>query len=236
MAFWLRMKIWAVGFSHSNMFLRWLFAFSRRKKIGYSSFEQCALLALKFPRQLQKEILMLKYKVKFDVIGDEWRTDRHRKGCSSCRVSPRVEFLKRFWTKRTHIPRATRFVFSLLKSSTVLWGKGVFFFYWDTCDSPVIRCLCFLVVFYFSSATKWKNCAIVPVAIEPSTPWQLTVIQWGVHMLITHVILMMIDVVIHRQGWVTWRTTRFSLIKLFYQPCFISTCLDRSLGALWRKR
>ena len=123
------MKIWAVSFSHSNVFLRWLFAFSRRKKIGYSSFEPCALLALKFPRQLQKEILMLKYKVKFDVIGDEWRTDRHRKGCSSCRVSPRVEFLKRFWTKRTHIPRTTRYVFSLLKSSTVLWRKGVFFLF-----------------------------------------------------------------------------------------------------------
>ena len=24
------MKIWAVGFSHSNVFIRWLFAFSRR--------------------------------------------------------------------------------------------------------------------------------------------------------------------------------------------------------------
>ena len=128
------MKIWDVGFSHSNVFLRWLFAFSRRKKIGYSSFEPCALLALKFPRQLQKEILMLKYKVKFDVIGDEWRTDRHRKGCSSCWVSPKVEFLKRFWTKRTHIPRTTRYVFSLLKSSTVLWRKGVFFLF--RCGPP----------------------------------------------------------------------------------------------------
>ena len=34
--------------------------------------------------------------------------------------------------------------------------------YWDTCGSPVIKCLCFFVVFFFSSATKWKNCAIVP--------------------------------------------------------------------------
>ena len=120
------MKIWDVGFSHSNVFLRWLFAFSRRKKIGDSSFKPCAW---KFPRQLQRESLMPKYKVQFDVIGNEWRTDRHRKGCSSCRVSPKVEFLKRFWTKRTHIPRATRFVFSLPKSSTVLWGKGVFFLF-----------------------------------------------------------------------------------------------------------
>ena len=43
----------------------------------------------------------------------------------------------------------------------------VFFFtcvyYWDTCSSPFIKCLCFFVVFFFfSSATKWKNCAIVP--------------------------------------------------------------------------
>ena len=35
-------------------------------------------------------------------------------------------------------------------------------YYWDTCGSPVIKRLCFFVVFFFSSATKWKNCAIVP--------------------------------------------------------------------------
>ena len=29
-------------------------------------------------------------------------------------------------------------------------------YYWDTCGSPVIKCRLF-----FSSATKWKNCAIV---------------------------------------------------------------------------
>ena len=30
--------------------------------------------------------------------------------------------------------------------------------YWDTCGSPVIKCLCYFVVFFFffSSATKWK--------------------------------------------------------------------------------
>ena len=37
-------------------------------------------------------------------------------------------------------------------------------------------------------------------------------------MLITCVILMMIDVVMHRQGRVTWRTTRYLDIKLFCQP------------------
>ena len=46
---------------------------------------------------------------------------------------------------------------------TLLTGSS---FYWDTCGSPVIKCLCFFVVFFFflffSSATKWKNCAIVP--------------------------------------------------------------------------
>ena len=64
------------------------------------------------------------------------------------------------------------------------------------------------------------------MVIGPSTPWQLTVIQWGVHMLITRVILMMIDVVIHGQGRVTWQTTRFLVIKLFCQSFCISTCLD----------
>ena len=47
-------------------------------------------------------------------------------------------------------------------------------------------------------------------------------------MLITRVILMMIDVVMHGQGRVTWRTTRFLLIKtllsailyLFWGCCF----------------
>ena len=34
--------------------------------------------------------------------------------------------------------------------------------YWDTCGSPVIKCLYFFVVYFFSSAAKWKNCAIVP--------------------------------------------------------------------------
>ena len=64
------------------------------------------------------------------------------------------------------------------------------------------------------------------MVIGLSTPWQLTVIQWSVHMLITRVILMMIDVVMHGQGRVTWRTTRFLLIKLFCQSFCISTCLD----------
>ena len=50
-------------------------------------------------------------------------------------------------------------VFTLLRS---VIGQhktpSLFFFYRDTCGSPV---LCFLSPF-FSSATKWKNCAIVP--------------------------------------------------------------------------
>ena len=51
-------------------------------------------------------------------------------------------------------------------------------------------------------------------------------------MLITCVILMMIDVVMHRQGRVTWRTTgrikriRIWRIKLFCQSFYISTYLD----------
>ena len=38
----------------------------------------------------------------------------------------------------------------------VLWT-----FYWDTFGSSVINAFVFLS-FFFSSATKWKNCAIVP--------------------------------------------------------------------------
>ena len=88
--------------------------------------------------------------------------------------------------------------------------------YWDTCDSPVIKCLCFFV-FFFPPPQNGKITQQYPVVIGPSTPWQPTVIQWGVHMLTTRVILMMIDVVMHGQGRVTWRTTRFLLMKLFCQ-------------------
>ena len=36
-------------------------------------------------------------------------------------------------------------------------------FYWDTCGSPAIKRLCFFChPFFFSSTTKWTNCAIVP--------------------------------------------------------------------------
>ena len=46
------------------------------------------------------------------------------------------------------------------------WFRDTFPVYWDTGGSPVIKCLCFSVVFFsfffFSSATKRKNCAIVP--------------------------------------------------------------------------
>ena len=45
-------------------------------------------------------------------------------------------------------------------------------------------------------------------------------------MLITRVILIMMDVIMHGQGRVTWRTTRFLLIKLFYRSFCIWTCLD----------
>ena len=84
----------------------------------------------------------------------------------------------------------------------------------------------FFVVFFFPPPLDGKNEEWYPVVIGPSAPWQLTVIQWGVHMLITRAILMMIDVVMHGQGRVTWRTTRFLLIKLFCQSFCISTCLD----------
>ena len=116
---------------------------------------------------------------------------------------------------------------------------------------PLFFCRLF---FFFFPATKWKNYAIVPRghwalntmttncdpmrcshadhACYPSTLWQLTVIQWGVHMLITGVILMMID---------DWRChaqtgpghmTNHSLVSCFvFQRNWL-----RSPGALWRKR
>ena len=64
--------------------------------------------------------------------------------------------------------------------------------------------------------------------LHNSTQWSLGNLLWsnegeGVHMLIMCVILMMTDIVMHRQGWVTWWTTRFLLIKLLCQPfciCF----------------
>ena len=51
-------------------------------------------------------------------------------------------------------------------------------------------------------------------------------------MLITSVILMMIDVVMHGQGRVTWRTTKFLLSVILYFNVFGL----RSHGALRRKR
>ena len=88
--------------------------------------------------------------------------------------------------------------------------------YWDTCGSPVIKCLCFSVVFFFSSATKWKNCAIVPSghwALNTMTtncdPMRVKVFTYW-----SRVILMMTDVAMHGEGRVTWRTTRFLLKTL----------------------
>ena len=94
--------------------------------------------------------------------------------------------------------------------------------------------LLFCRLFFFPSATKWKN---YPEVIGPSKPWQLTVIQWGVHMLITRVILMMIDVDIHGQGRVTWRITWYLLIKSLSSILLYFNVFGlRSPGALWRER
>ena len=123
---------------------------------------------------------------------------------------------------------------------------------------PLFFCPLFSFFFFFSSATKWKNCAIVPRvhwalntmttncdpmrrshadhACYPSTPWQLTVIQWGVHMLITRVILMMIDVVMHRQI----QNPVFFCVQCYYvkyclRNCFVtgfpSSRLEKKLNA-----
>ena len=74
---------------------------------------------------------------------------------------------------------------------------------------------------FFSSATKWKNCAIVP-----SGHWALNtmttncdIMRVQVFTCWSRVILMMIDVVIHGQGRVTWRTPWF-LLKTFFCQSF----------------
>ena len=56
----------------------------------------------------------------------------------------------------------------------------------------------------------------------------------SVHMLITCVMLMMIDVVMQGQGRVTWRTMRFLLIKLFCQPfCICSGVVVLAMEVQW---
>ena len=55
-------------------------------------------------------------------------------------------------------------------------------------------------------------------------------------MLITRVILLMIDVVMNKQGRVTWRIARFLLIKILWSVILYFNIFGlRSPGALWRK-
>ena len=87
--------------------------------------------------------------------------------------------------------------------------------YWDTCGSPVIKCLCF--GFFFPPPQKGENCAIVP-----SGHWALNTMTTNcdpmrvkVFTCWSRVILMMIDVVMHGQVRVTWRTRDFCLENSF---------------------
>ena len=68
----------------------------------------------------------------------------------------------------------------------------------------------FFVVFYFSSATKWKNCAIVP-----SGHWALNTMTTNCDprrvKVFTCITLMMIDFVTHGQGRVTDEPRDFCL-------------------------
>ena len=106
--------------------------------------------------------------------------------------------------------------------------------YWDTCGSPVIKHLCFFFVFFFFLCHKMEK-------LHNSTQWSLGNKLWSnegecVHMLIMCVILMMTDIVMHRQGWVTWWTTRFLLIKLLCQPfciCFGVVVLAMEVLHFW---
>ena len=112
------------------------------------------------------------------------------------------------------------FIFGRGRTQIPWWACLFDSHYWDTCGSPVIKCLCFSVVFSFSSATKWKICAIVP-----SGHWALNTMTTNcdqmrvkVFTYWSRVILMMTDVVMHGESRVTWRTTRFLLKTLFCQP------------------
>ena len=104
------------------------------------------------------------------------------------------------------------------------------FHYWDTCGSPVIKCLCFFVVFFFSSATKWKNCAIVP-----SDHWALSTMTTNCDprrvKKFTCITLMMIDVVTPGQGRVTDEPRDFCFLNSFVSHfVFVLGLL------LWRRR
>ena len=99
-------------------------------------------------------------------------------------------------------------------------------FYWNTCGSPVIKCLCFFVIFFFSFATKWKNCAIVP-----SGHWAFNTMTTNCDPMrcshADHACYLDDDWRCHAQtgpGHMT--NTRFLLIKLFCRSFCISTCLD----------
>ena len=116
--------------------------------------------------------------------------------------------------------RVKSFIFGRGRTQIPWWACLFDSHYWDTCGSPVIECLCFFVVSFFSSATKWKNCAIVP-----SGHWALNTMTTNcdpmrvkVFTCWSRVILMMIDVVMHGQDRVTWRTPRFLLKTFFCQP------------------
>ena len=71
--------------------------------------------------------------------------------------------------------------------------------------------------------------------MAPTCDWMIKIVKVNnlhLNMLITRVILMMIDVVIHGQGRVTWRITGFLLIKLFGQFFCISTYLDWNVATI----
>ena len=94
-------------------------------------------------------------------------------------------------------------------------------YYWDTCGSPVIKCRLF-----FSSVTKWKNCAIVP-----SGHWALNTMTTNCDSMrcshADHACYLDDDWRCHaRTGPGHMTNTRFLLIKLFCQSFCISTCLD----------
>ena len=101
-------------------------------------------------------------------------------------------------------------------------------FYWGTCGSPVIKCLCFFV-FFFSSATKWKNCAIVP-----SGHWALNTMTTSCDpMRCSHAD----HVVMHGLG-----PGHMTNHEIFAYKTLLSIALYfnvfglRSPGVLWRKR
>ena len=109
-------------------------------------------------------------------------------------------------------------------------------FYWDTCGSPVIKCLCFFA-FFFPPATKWRNGAIVP-----SGHWALNTVTSNCDPIgcshADHACYLDDDWRRHAQTGPGHTTNHeiFAYKTLLSVVLYFNIFGLRSPGALWRKR